>query len=227
MRKVVLFDLGNTLVRYYERSEFPTILEKGIGKVAERLRADGRLRADTETIHKRVAEENQEAADNRVRPLEGRLARIFEVDETFAASLCAEFMIPIFQVGKVYEETIPVLKALRSRGIRTGLVSNTAWGSPAQLWRNELHRLELDSGLDHVIFCRDVGWRKPDRRIFEWTLQRVGAPASDCLYVGDNPRWDRAGPASVGMDSVLVERGDYFADGGPSVHGLEDLLRMI
>jgi putative hydrolase of the HAD superfamily len=223
----VLFDLGGTLVQYYGRAEFPPMLQQGIACVAERLRADGLLRVDVDTVRQRVAEENHEAADNTVRPMEERLGRIFGVDEDLAANLCAEFMGPIFRTGRVYEDAVPVLETLRARGITTGIVSNTPWGSPAQLWRDELHRLGLDSRVDHAIFCRDVGWRKPDKRIFDFVLQRVAAPASDCLYVGDNPRWDRAGPATVGMESVLVERGDFTPDGGPSMRELGDLLRLV
>jgi putative hydrolase of the HAD superfamily len=227
VKKAVLFDLGNTLVQYYERAEFPALLQEGIARVAERLRADGLLRVDSDTVRRRVAAENHEAADHKVRPMEERLGRIFEVHDVVAEGLCAGFMDPIFRIARVYEETVPVLETLRARGITTGLVSNTPWGSPALLWREELRRLGLYSRIDHAVFCRDVGWRKPDKRIFDFALERVGVAASDCLYVGDNPRWDRAGPATVGMGSVLVERGDYAPDGGPSIRQLRDLLRRV
>lgn len=227
MKKATLFDLGGTLVQYYQRAEFASLLQQGITRVRERLKAASLLRVDAETVRQRVSEENHEAADHKVRPMEVRLARIFEIDVALAASLSTEFMDPIFRLGRVYEDSVPVLERLRARGITTGIVSNTPWGSPAQLWREELHRLGLDSRLDHIIFCRDVGWRKPDKRIFDFALRQVGVPVSDCLYIGDNPRWDRVGPATVGMESVLVERGDYTPDGGPSVRELDDLLRRV
>lgn len=227
MRRAVLFDLGNTLVRYYQRAEFAPLLNRGIAKVAHHLRADGLLRVEGDVIRRRVAEENHEAADFSVRPMEGRLARIFEVDEGRALPLCTDFMGPIFERASVYEETVPVLRALQAQGVKTGVVSNTPWGCPAGLWREELRRLDLNSYLDTTIFCRDVGWRKPDRRIFERVLQEVGVPVPDCLYVGDNPKWDRAGPATVGMEGILVERGDWVPDGGVSVHDLKGVLGLV
>ena len=227
MRKVVLFDLGNTLVRYYDRAEFAPLLERGIARVAARLRADGRLRVDPDSVRQRTATEDHEAPDHRVRPMEARISRIFEIEEGFAVGLCEELMAPIFEVGRRYPEVLRVLEALRGRGIRTGVVSNSPWGGPADLWRGELRRQGLVAFLEPAVFCRDIGWRKPDRRIIDFALRRADAEPADCLYVGDNPRWDRAGPAGVGMESVLVERGDYVPDGGPSVRDLDGIFRFL
>lgn len=41
MKDAVLFDLGNTLVRYFARSEFPTILEQAISRVQDYLAEQG------------------------------------------------------------------------------------------------------------------------------------------------------------------------------------------
>ena len=227
MKKAVLFDLGNTLVRYYERWEFPSLLERGIAQAARHLEEDGLLRVGSDAIRERVAAENHEAADCRVRPMEERLSRIFGIDLLRALDLCSDFMEPIFQLGVVYEDSLPILQALRTRGVKTGVVSNTPWGCPAELWRKELHRRGLLTSLDVAVFCRDVGWRKPDRRIFDRALQEVGVPAVECLYVGGNPNWDRVGPVRAGIPSVLVERGDYSFDGGPSARDLRGILPYL
>ena len=57
-------------------------------------------------------------------------------------------------------------QALRSRGIKTAIVSNTPWGSPADAWRAELTRHGLLDKVDATVFCMDVGWRKPHRAPF-------------------------------------------------------------
>lgn len=80
---------------------------------------------DPSAIEQRVTEENPDAAVYMVRPMEGRLGRIFEIDEGLATNLCAEFMDPISRIGRVYPETIPVREVLRSRGITTVVVSNS------------------------------------------------------------------------------------------------------
>lgn len=209
MKKVALFDLGGTLARYYDRDEFPAILEEAIGEAGTCLRREARWQV--------VREEDYEAADNRVRPLEGRLAHIFQLgDEQGAGDLlleaCRCFMRPIFARGHRYEDALPVLYTLRAEGFRTALVSNTPWGSPAGLWREEIERLGLGAWLDVTVFCRDAGWRKPARPIFDHTLERLGVAPRDCLFVGDDPRWDLVGPRAAGIEAVLIDRHGRLED---------------
>jgi putative hydrolase of the HAD superfamily len=218
VKTVVLFDLGGTLAHYYERDEFPAILEEAIGEAGDCLRR--------EAIWRAVREEDHEAADCRVRPLEGRLARIFQLgDEQGAGNLlleaCRCFMRPIFARGHRYEDALPVLHTLRAEGFRTAVVSNTPWGSPAGLWREEIERLGLGEFLDAAVFCRDAGWRKPARPIFACTLERVGAAPQDCLFVGDDPRWDLVGPRGAGIEAVLIDRH------GTAEHGKEEPIRTL
>ena len=201
MKEFVLFDLGNTLARYYELRDFPPVLEAAIGEVEQWAGA----KADWE----RVQAENFEAKDGRVRPLEGRLSRIFpdaDWSDDNALEACRRFMRPIFALAHVYDDVRPTLDALRARGIKTAVVSNTPWGSPAVLWREEMSRLGLGDALDAVVFCPDCGWRKPARQIFEHALGRLGAMPAQCVFVGDDPRWDVAGPEGVGMEAILIDR---------------------
>ena len=91
-------------------------------------------------------------------------------------------------------------------GFKTEIVSNTSWGSPAALWREEIERLDLAPHMDNVVFCRDAGWRKPARQIFEFALKQIDMKAQDCIFVGDHPEWDVAGAEAVGMEAVLIDR---------------------
>ena len=95
---------------------------------------------------------------------------------------------------------------MRAQGIKTAIVSNTPWGSPAALWREELARLGLADAVDVLVFCPDCGWRKPARQIFDYALGKLKAMPEQCVFVGDDPRWDIAGPEAVGMAAVLIDR---------------------
>lgn len=229
MKNTVLFDLGGTLVQYFERSEFPAILEQAITEVRNYLRRERLLRISAEAMWQRVRDEDHEASDYRVRPLEGRLVRIFQLDDldpssSLAMAICRCFMHPIFARGRCYADTLPTLRELRSRGFRTAIVSNTTWGSPADLWREEVERRGLSRYADVVVFCRDVGWRKPARQIFEFTLRKLQASPQDCIFVGDDPRWDLVGPRAVGMEAILIDRRGIMHDaGGDRIQNLHEL----
>lgn len=73
MKNTVLFDLGQTLVQYYERFEFPGILEQAITEVQNYLHQKGLLSISPETIWQGVRDEDHTAPDYRVRPMEERL----------------------------------------------------------------------------------------------------------------------------------------------------------
>jgi putative hydrolase of the HAD superfamily len=202
MRKeFVLFDLGNTLVSYYERHDFPGILKAAITEV-ERF-------TDTTADWDTVQAEKPTAEDFSVRPLAARLAHIFpnvSWSDQAALEACRRFMSPIFAIAHLYDDVLPTLETLQSQGVKTAIVSNTPWGSPASLWREELDRLGLATAVDLIVFCTDCGWRKPARQIFDYTLERLTATPEQCVFVGDDPRWDIVGPHSVGMDAVLIDR---------------------
>ena len=158
-----------------------------------------------------MEKENHEAKNYSVRPLEERLARIFQIDSSVRSdelmtAICQYFMKPIFARGSCYKDTLPVLRELGSRGFRKAIISNTPWGSPANLWREEIKRIGLDKQVDAIVFCRDAGWRKPAKQIFEFTLKKLQASPQDCIFVGDDPRWDLVGPRIVGIEAVLIDR---------------------
>jgi FMN phosphatase YigB (HAD superfamily) len=115
-------------------------------------------------------------------------------------------MEPIFAIASPYPDTLLALTTLWDRGFRLGVISNTPWGSPAELWREELARHGVLPLCEHVLFCRDVGWRKPARPIFQKALDVFGCRPEDCVFVGDNVTWDVYGALRVGITPVLIAR---------------------
>ncbi|MHB8763207.1 MAG: HAD family hydrolase [Deferrisomatales bacterium] len=211
MIDTVLFDLGNTLAAYFESRHFDAVLEESLVGVAQHLDARGLLRLSAEEARHAARGEDRERDDHRVRPLAGRLGRIFGLAEEdlaggLGAELCRRFMAPVSARARRYDDTLPTLERLRERGFRIAIVSNAPWGAPADLCREEADRLDLTGRVDAVIFCTEVGWRKPSPRIFAHALGRLGARPEQCLFVGDHPVWDVEGPRAAGMTAVLLDR---------------------
>jgi len=232
-KAAILFDLGNTLVGYWQRHEFPGLLRDGISGVREHLEQVGLLAVSLEVMWRNVEAEDHGLPDHRVRPLEGRLARIFQLDaaactESLLEGMCARFLAPMHARGRLYEDAIPTLEAARVRGLRTAIISNTPWGSPAKLWRAEVRRLGLGEHVDLVVFCGDAGWRKPARQIFQYTLERLRVEPERSVFVGDDPRWDLVGPRALGMQAVLIDRwGTMDATPEPAISNLGELWDRI
>lgn len=90
-----------------------------------------------------------------------------------------------------------VLAALRTRGVRTAMVSNFDHRLPAVL-----AALDLAPLIDTVVLPADAGAAKPDPRIFHLALARLGVAPAAALYVGDDAEDDIAGATAAGMRAL-------------------------
>ena len=75
--------------------------------------------------------------------------------------------------------------------------------TPSTILRAHLDRHGVLELFDHWSFSDEVGWYKPDRRIFEHALEGLGGVAPDrAAHVGDIRRTDVAGALGMGMVAV-------------------------
>lgn len=205
--QAVLFDLGNTLVSYYRKEEFAPVLREAIVGISGELQRRG-YPQDRKQLIERAWAMNREREDHRVWPLADRLRELFgspASDPTLMPQLTALFLRPIFRCARPNPEAVETLMELRRRGVKTGLVSNTPWGSSGASWRADLQRLGLANALDVTVFCTDVGWRKPAPAPFERALSQLAVSPQEAVFVGDDPQWDVAGARSAGMPCILFD----------------------
>ena len=205
--RAVLFDLGNTLVSYYQPAEFMPILRRSLQACLLTLGHNPLGReAQTALVHQAL-EMNQERADLAVWPLEERLRVLFShytPDTTLTERLCGAFLEPILSTALISRDALPVLTNLKRRGVKTAIVSNTPWGSSGRAWRLELARHGLLAAVDAVVFCVDVGWRKPHPSPFRRALALLDVPAKEAVFVGDDPVWDVEGANGAGLRPILL-----------------------
>ena len=98
--------------------------------------------------------------------------------------------------------------------MRTALLTNNVreW---EPLWRAKLP--ELDEIFEVVVDSAFVGMRKPDPRIYELTLERLGAVAGECVFV-DDLEVNCAAARALGMAAVR------FEDTGEAIAAVEAAL---
>jgi putative hydrolase of the HAD superfamily len=97
-----------------------------------------------------------------------------------------------------------LLRAATTRGRRMGLLTNNVreW---EPLWRT---MLPVDEIFEVVVDSGFVGMRKPDREIYDLTLERLGGPApGECLFIDDTDvNCDRA--RELGMSAIQYRDDD-------------------
>jgi putative hydrolase of the HAD superfamily len=100
-------------------------------------------------------------------------------------------------------EAPPLLRALRERGIRVGVLSNTLW--PRDHHERVFTRDGVLELIDGAVYTSEIAHTKPHPEAFAAAMGAVGAtdPAR-CVFVGDRTFDDIHGARSVGMRTVLV-----------------------
>lgn len=102
----------------------------------------------------------------------------------------------------VFPDVPPMLLVLRRAGIKLGIVTNASQPMAMRDAELEAHGL-IAYFPDCRLSTADVGYLKPDRRIFTRALERLGTTPEETIFIGDNPDADIAGALSVGMKAVL------------------------
>jgi putative hydrolase of the HAD superfamily len=114
------------------------------------------------------------------------------------------------------EPMIELMREAKARGYRMGLLTNNVreW---EPLWRT---MLPVDEIFEVVVDSGFVGMRKPDREIYDLTLERMGGPEpSDCLFIDDTDvNCDAA--RELGMSAV------HYRDNAQAIAEVRRLLGL-
>ncbi|MFG2882668.1 HAD family hydrolase [Streptomyces sp. NPDC048297] len=98
-----------------------------------------------------------------------------------------------------YPDAAEVLRTLRGRGIRVGVVSNIGWDL-----RPVFREHGLDANVDAYTLSYEHGVQKPDPRLFSAACAQVGADPREVLMVGDSRPAD-GGAAALGCRVHFVD----------------------
>jgi putative hydrolase of the HAD superfamily len=142
-----------------------------------------------------------------------------------ANELLEDFRANCFRSAHLFPGARRVLSELRSVGARMAIVSNGSSGSQMA----KIEATGIAEYFDGIIISGDLGFAKPDPRIFRLAAETVGATLSECVFVGDNPERDVAGAGLLGMRTIWLAHGISWPVGvrpGPSitVQALTELL---
>jgi putative hydrolase of the HAD superfamily len=111
--------------------------------------------------------------------------------------------------------SIAALVALRERGIRLGVLSNTH-ALELRAW----NRSPLASLFDVVAFSHEIGSCKPDPAAYAYVLDRLHVPAAAAAYVGDGSSDELVGARAAGFGMVVL------AEEAPATFVPDDLPRL-
>lgn len=133
-------------------------------------------------------------------------------DDELSEALWAFDLQP--EAWPVYPDAADVVRSIRATGCATALVSDFHVDLRPHLHQ---HGIDLDA---YVISC-ELGFQKPDPRMFLTALELLGTQPEEALMVGDRVSHD-GGAAAVGIDTLILPAPKEF---GP--RSLDVILGML
>jgi putative hydrolase of the HAD superfamily len=228
----VLFDAGETLVHphpSFGRLLASLLAERGhavdeipFERVALDVAIEAGLRAHTEGIAWTTSPEASRKHWTGI--YRALLAHLEITDDEAPDAMYDQFTMPVHY--RLFEDSLPALRALAAEGYALGIISN--W----EAWLPELlDLLDITKLFSTVVVSGVVGIEKPDPAIFRAALEQMKVEPSRAVYVGDSVAHDVEPALGVGMAAILLDRhGRHAAGPHPTVRSLEavpGLLRQL
>jgi putative hydrolase of the HAD superfamily len=104
-------------------------------------------------------------------------------------------------------DVIPALQRLRAAGKKLVVVSNANGRM-----RAALDRVGIGPHVDLVIDSFEESVEKPDPRIFQLAMERIGSRPETTVHVGDLFHTDVVGARAAGLRAVLLDMADLYGD---------------
>ncbi|MEA2682031.1 MAG: hypothetical protein QOK05_359 [Chloroflexota bacterium] len=127
---------------------------------------------------------------------------------------------------EAFPDAISTLRELRGMGLRLAVVSNFVDTLPALCSQHGLNEY-----FDVVVASVDAGAMKPDPRIWDVALRRLGVEASETWHIGDNYWADVLGARAAGLEPVWLDRDGVVPNPDcprvENLSGLVDLVRAV
>ncbi|MFN8628401.1 MAG: HAD-IA family hydrolase [Candidatus Binatia bacterium] len=221
--RAILFDAGDTLFR----------LRRSVGEVyAEAAARHGVMVAAAEidsrfrSVFRRmpplafpgVAEAELPAREYRW--WKELVAAVFDGIDLADFNACFAELFAYFagaQNWELFEDVLPALRGLRSRGVRLAIVSNFD-GRLVRICEG----LGVAAYFETIVMSGRVGVAKPDPRIFRVALRRLGLRETGVVHIGNSMREDVEGARAAGVRGILLAR-TAEAAGADVIHDLRDL----
>ncbi len=157
------------------------------------------------TLFRFICEANNDIERNKVKQVANQLSNNYWKNYTARCS-----------VGNNVGEILSLL----NKKYMLGVVSNfkVEGGIEALLKSNN-----IDHHFDFIINSTSIGWKKPDKRIYEAVFDKTNSPPEQHLFIGDDYENDFQQPMRMGMKALLLDRNNRYPNIQNRINSLSDL----
>ncbi|MFL2640666.1 MAG: HAD family hydrolase [Dehalococcoidia bacterium] len=125
----------------------------------------------------------------------------------------------------LFEDVLPTLRDIKKLGISIGIISNMN-----QDLRSIIDKLGILTYIDCIATSGMAGSAKPDKALFDYALDLIGAQPDQSAHVGDDYEGDVVGAINAGLFPVFLDRNNLPEHPNKhitSIHSLKELIPLF
>ena len=227
----MLLDLDGTIIDYLESAAevwqgVCAVAAPTIGVAAGQLYAAIATAADwfwADPDRGRAGRADLRAASREI--VQRALAQL-EVSRSGAATTIADAYRDRRDRFTLLPGALDALETLRASRVALGLLTNGA--GPVQ--REKIDRFGLARFFDCILIEGELGFGKPDERIYQHAMATLGSVPAETWMVGDDLDWEVAAPQRLGIHAIWVDSADRGLPAGAVVqpdHVVRSLAELV
>jgi putative hydrolase of the HAD superfamily len=202
----IIFDLGGTIIKYSSSSFL-----RGTERVL-RYAIKNPKNATAEEIQRYADELNKDLLERREKVMMEYNCICFQryIYDSFGIEFSKTYdeLEKIFCDGafdgKCCDGISELLDVLNKHNIKVGALSNSSFSGESL--RFELRKYsgekDFDSRFSFIISTADYCFRKPDKRIFDLAIKKMGLPPEELWFIGDSIEYDIKGAVRAGLNPI-------------------------
>jgi putative hydrolase of the HAD superfamily len=206
--ELILFDLDDTLMA------FDIVSEKAWGKAVEIFIQGDKTNLEKDILLEKLHTARQWYWADSERHKIGRknifqarreiVKLAFKEYENIKDSECIELADNYSQIHEqlwhLFDDVEETLQKIKNRDIKLGIMTN----GTSESQRGKLKRFNIEKYFDYFFIEGEVGYGKPDIKIYEYMLQETRINCDKIIMVGDNLIWDIEPPQKLGIYAIWI-----------------------
>lgn len=226
MIKAVIFDIDNTLydfdsVHIKAMNKVKVYVEKTFGISSDEF--ENRLSKAQSKMVDRLGKDSA-ATHSRIIRFQEALEELSDKNMQSALTMCNLYWDTLLDIMEPEKGIEDFIKALINKGIKIGVGSNMT----SHMQFEKLEKLGLLKHIDRVITSESAGAEKPSDKFFKLCVEKMGCKPEECLFIGDNIKYDVEGAISGGLNGMWYnKKGDVPQEYGkyPRIFSYEECVR--
>lgn len=208
MIKLISFDIGNTLIEKEGKpktSKLENILNIEKRKFVEQ--------------YKKAFQTNTNCLENQVSDF---LKQLEIDDEKIYNKVIELFQEEVSREIKISEQKNQVIKNLKKQGYIVIAISNAC----KHTCEESNLKKQIEALFDKVFYSYEIGYCKPDERIFRYVQDTYKLKGEEILHIGDSLKSDYYGSIRCGWNAILYDPKEKYKDESVrKIRNFEEILR--